>query len=48
MGKRLCVLLLSVMMLCLSVPAQAAQTTDYLDHWAKEEIQTALEDMEPL
>lgn len=43
MGKRLCVLLLSVMMLCLSVPAQAAETTDYLDHWAKEEIQTALQ-----
>ncbi|MGM9578293.1 MAG: S-layer homology domain-containing protein [Evtepia sp.] len=43
MGKRLRVLVLSVMMLCLSVPVQAAGATDYSDHWAKEEIQTALQ-----
>lgn len=43
MGKRLWVLVLSVMMLCLSVPVQAAEATDYSDHWAKEEIQTALQ-----
>lgn len=43
MGKRLWALVLSVMLLCLSVPVQAAGAADYSDHWAKEEIRTALQ-----
>lgn len=43
MGKRLWALVLSVMLLCLSVPVQAAGAADYSDHWAKAEIQTALQ-----